>query len=55
MLLFHCQNAGLNVKSYSYYDAVTSSLDFENMVKDLKDIPSGACVLLHACAHNPTG
>lgn len=48
-------NAGLEVKTYSYYKAETSDLDFENMVKDLKSIPSGTVVLLHACAHNPTG
>lgn len=48
-------NSGLEVKTYSYYDAETSSLDFDGMVRDLKDIPSGTVVLLHACAHNPTG
>jgi aspartate/tyrosine/aromatic aminotransferase len=25
------------------------------MSEDLKNAPSGAVVLLHACAHNPTG
>jgi aspartate aminotransferase len=25
------------------------------MVKDIKAMPEGSCVLLHACAHNPTG
>ena len=49
------QNAGLDVKQYSYYCTETSNLDFDNMVEDLKDIPSGTCVVLHACAHNPTG
>jgi len=48
-------NSGLDVKQYSYYNAETSDLDFGGMVKDLKEIPSGTCVLLHACAHNPTG
>ncbi|CAB9517142.1 Aspartate aminotransferase, mitochondrial [Seminavis robusta] len=48
-------NAGLEVKTYAYYDAESSSLDFDSLVKDLKDIPSGSAVLLHACAHNPTG
>ena len=48
-------NSGLEVKTYSYYKADTSDLDFENLVKDMKSIPSGAVVLLHACAHNPTG
>lgn len=25
------------------------------MIEDLKSIPKGSIVLLHACAHNPTG
>ena len=45
----------MEVHKYRYYDATTSSLDFEGMMKDIQDIPSGTCVLLHACAHNPTG
>lgn len=48
-------NAGLEVKKYRYYDAATSSLDFDGMVADIKDIPEKSVVLLHACAHNPTG
>ena len=40
---------------YSYYNAETSELDFENMVKDMKNMQPGTVVLLHACAHNPTG
>jgi aspartate aminotransferase len=48
-------NAGLEVKTYSYYDAASSTLDFENLVKDIKSIPPRSVILLHACAHNPTG
>lgn len=48
-------NSGLEVKKYRYYDAENSDLDFENMMKDIKDMPAGSVVLLHACAHNPTG
>jgi aspartate aminotransferase len=33
----------------------TSDLDFDRMVKDIADMPEGSCILLHACAHNPTG
>ena len=47
--------AGLDVKSYSYFDATTNSLDFDAMLKDLKTIPAGDVVLLHGCCHNPTG
>ena len=46
------QNAGLEVKKYRYYDANISGLEFDNMIKDLKDISEGTVVLLHACAHN---
>lgn len=46
------KNAGLEVKKYRYYDAGISGLEFENMVQDLKEIPQGTVVLLHACAHN---
>ena len=48
-------NAGLEVRKYRYYDAEHSSLDFAGMVADLQEMPAGSCVLLHACAHNPTG
>lgn len=47
--------SGLEVKSYRYYDPKTCGLDFAGMVEDLSSVPSGSVVLLHACAHNPTG
>eukprot|EP01025_Chloroclados_australasicus_P012952 TRINITY_DN16198_c1_g1_i1.p1 TRINITY_DN16198_c1_g1~~TRINITY_DN16198_c1_g1_i1.p1 ORF type:complete len:461 (+),score=65.19 TRINITY_DN16198_c1_g1_i1:153-1535(+) len=46
---------GLNVKQYRYYDPSTRGLDFDGMIKDLNSAEDGAIVLLHACAHNPTG
>lgn len=47
--------AGLSVKTYRYYNPATRGLDFEGLLDDLNAAPSGAIVLLHACAHNPTG
>lgn len=47
--------AGLSVKTYRYYNPGTRGLDFQGMLEDLGTAPSGAIVLLHACAHNPTG
>lgn len=47
--------AGLSVKTYRYYNPETRGLDFQGMLDDLSDAPKGAIVLLHACAHNPTG
>lgn len=48
-------NAGLEVRKYSYYDNANCSLDFDNLIDDMKAMPDGSCILLHACAHNPTG
>lgn len=47
--------AGLTPQSYRYYDKQTISLDINGMIDDLEQIPDGSIVLLHACAHNPTG
>jgi aspartate aminotransferase len=47
--------AGWNVKNYRYYDRKTRSLDLEGMLEDLDNAESGQIVILHACAHNPTG
>ncbi|WOK91490.1 hypothetical protein Cni_G00181 [Canna indica] len=47
--------AGLSVKTYRYYDPTTRGLNFKGLLEDLSMAPSGAIVLLHACAHNPTG
>ncbi|PIA14358.1 mitochondrial aspartate aminotransferas-like protein [Coemansia reversa NRRL 1564] len=49
------RDSGLNVKSYRYYDPKTRGLDLEAMLEDLRALPKGSIVLLHACAHNPTG
>ncbi|XP_034666623.1 aspartate aminotransferase, mitochondrial isoform X1 [Drosophila subobscura] len=49
------EHSGLSVKRYRYYNPASCDLDFAGMIEDLKKIPEGAIVLLHACAHNPTG
>merc|ERR1719401_2542994 len=49
------ETAGMTVKSYPYWDAKTKSLNFEGMISALKKAPPGCMILLHACAHNPTG
>eukprot|EP00124_Ichthyophonus_hoferi_P004064 Ihof_evm1s405 gene=Ihof_evmTU1s405 len=48
-------DAGLTIKKYRYYDSVTKGLDIEGMLEDLKNIPRDSMILLHVCAHNPTG
>lgn len=43
-------------RTYPYYHAPTRALDFEGMMKTLEnEAEKGDVVLLHACAHNPTG
>ncbi|KAL9098992.1 MAG: hypothetical protein Q9163_005447 [Psora crenata] len=49
------KDSGLEVVKYRYYNKDTIGLDFDGMIADLRDAPDGAIVLLHACAHNPTG
>eukprot|EP00997_Jenningsia_sp_PLL12_P005635 NODE_2169_length_972_cov_272.985915_g1782_i0.p1 GENE.NODE_2169_length_972_cov_272.985915_g1782_i0~~NODE_2169_length_972_cov_272.985915_g1782_i0.p1 ORF type:complete len:298 (-),score=93.78 NODE_2169_length_972_cov_272.985915_g1782_i0:79-951(-) len=45
----------LHGKNYRYYNYSDCSLDFKGMMADLEDAEEGSLVLLHACAHNPTG
>lgn len=47
--------AGLNVKTYPYYDYDNKCLDFEGMLNALKDVAKDDAVLVHACCHNPSG
>ena len=47
--------AGLNVKTYPYYDYENKCLDFAGMVEALKQVSADDAVLLHACCHNPSG
>jgi len=47
--------AGLEVKQYSYYDKKTCGFDEAGCLKDIGNIPKKSIILLHACAHNPTG
>ncbi|CAD5331426.1 unnamed protein product [Arabidopsis thaliana] len=47
--------AGLTVKTYRYYDPATRGLNFQGLLEDLGAAAPGSIVLLHACAHNPTG
>lgn len=47
--------AGLEMQTYGYFDAETSSLDFDSMLSGLNSVAAGDVVLLHGCCHNPTG
>ena len=47
--------AGLDVRRYRYYNSKTNRLDYDGLMEDLNDAPEGSVILLHGCAHNPTG
>jgi len=49
------KDSGLKVEKYRYYNKDTIGLDFDGMVADIKAAPKGSIIMLHACAHNPTG
>merc|ERR1712051_160355 len=48
-------SAGVAVRQYRYFDKATKGLDINGMLADLDAATPGSCVLLHTCAHNPTG
>eukprot|EP01123_Difflugia_compressa_P013205 TRINITY_DN599_c0_g1_i3.p1 TRINITY_DN599_c0_g1~~TRINITY_DN599_c0_g1_i3.p1 ORF type:complete len:433 (+),score=70.82 TRINITY_DN599_c0_g1_i3:85-1383(+) len=48
------KDSGYNLKFFKYYDG-KGGLDFEGLKSDLKAAPNNSIILLHACAHNPTG
>eukprot|EP00879_Flechtneria_rotunda_P019346 GHRR01020318.1.p1 GENE.GHRR01020318.1~~GHRR01020318.1.p1 ORF type:complete len:379 (+),score=111.63 GHRR01020318.1:109-1245(+) len=46
---------GIKWEYYRYFNPETVGLNFEGLVEDLKAAPDGSIVVLHGCAHNPTG
>eukprot|EP00730_Choanoeca_flexa_P020367 TRINITY_DN9952_c0_g1_i2.p1 TRINITY_DN9952_c0_g1~~TRINITY_DN9952_c0_g1_i2.p1 ORF type:complete len:507 (+),score=115.98 TRINITY_DN9952_c0_g1_i2:139-1521(+) len=49
------REAGLKPSYMRYYDESTLGLDFDGLLADLNKASPGTTVVLHACAHNPTG
>ena len=49
------KHAGLAVEGYTYYDPNTCGLNFDGACQAISNIPEESIILLHACAHNPTG
>ncbi|CAG8433836.1 9599_t:CDS:10 [Ambispora gerdemannii] len=49
------RSVGLEFREYAYYNPKTNGLDIDGFLEALNDAPNGSIVLLHACAHNPTG
>lgn len=48
-------DAGLELKTYPYFDKTSASIKFDEMMECLSDVNAGDVVLLHGCCHNPTG
>ncbi|KAL8670876.1 MAG: hypothetical protein Q9168_004607 [Polycauliona sp. 1 TL-2023] len=48
-------NVNLPIKPYPYFSPSTKGLDFDGMRSAIDSAPPGSIILLHACAHNPTG
>lgn len=46
---------GIETREYRYFKPATKGLDIDGMLADLAAAPAGSNVLLHTCAHNPTG
>lgn len=44
-----------NCHTYRYWNPSKRNLDFEGMLEDLENAPEDSAIILHACAHNPTG
>uniref|UniRef100_A0A4W5QQ97 Aspartate aminotransferase n=1 Tax=Hucho hucho TaxID=62062 RepID=A0A4W5QQ97_9TELE len=49
------KDAGMQLKAYTYYDPKTCGFDFQGALNDISKIPEKSVIMLHACAHNPTG
>lgn len=48
-------NVSLPIATYPYFSRSTKSLDFDAMKATIAAAPERSIILLHACAHNPTG
>lgn len=49
------QACGLTTHTYRYYSRSNNALDLNGLLDDWNAAENGSIVLLHACAHNPTG
>lgn len=49
-------NAGFEEgREYRYWSESKRGLDFEGLIEDLQNAPENSVIILHSCAHNPTG
>ena len=56
---FCINNAKINGKilfvHFRYWNKDSKALDFDGMMEDLGNAPEDSVIVLHSCAHNPTG
>ena len=43
------------IRTYRYWDADKKGMDWDGLCEDLGAAPARSVIILHACAHNPTG
>lgn len=48
-------NVGATAVDYPYYDPKNIGLAFDEFLNFLRNVPRQSVILIHACAHNPTG
>ncbi|KAK2626678.1 hypothetical protein QTJ16_003853 [Diplocarpon rosae] len=48
-------NVALPIATYPYFSKETKGLNFAGMKRAIADAPDHSIILMHACAHNPTG
>ena len=44
-----------DARTYRYWDPVTRGINFDGFIADLEAAPENAVIILHSCAHNPSG
>uniref|UniRef100_A0A1I7TZ79 aspartate transaminase n=1 Tax=Caenorhabditis tropicalis TaxID=1561998 RepID=A0A1I7TZ79_9PELO len=44
-----------NIREYTYWDYDQKCINIQQLLVDLKEAPEKSVVVLHACAHSPTG
>jgi aspartate/tyrosine/aromatic aminotransferase len=49
------KKSNMQIETYPYYHEETRGFDFDGMIAAIKKMEPGSAILLHACAHNPTG
>ncbi|KPI88927.1 putative aspartate aminotransferase [Leptomonas seymouri] len=49
------QHLNIDIKTYPYYNMLTHRLDVDAMLNYFRQLPPHSVVMMHACAHNPTG